>query len=214
MNAKHPLGPFVVALALVPCAQAEGDVAPEIKVEKGILFDERNQMEYETVKIGQEWWMAENLNYSTGNSWCYDNDPDNCKKYGRLYDWNSARHACPDGWHLPSDHGWDLLARTVGGMKVAGKMLKSKTGWEKEGNGTDAYGFNALPAGSRGTLSASKRGMGVFGSVGREAQFWSSSETDGPFAWSLCMYASSEAVHHDNFFTGTGFSVRCLKDAP
>jgi len=99
--------------------------------------------------------MAENLNYkpkaSEGKSSCLDGKESNCAKYGRLYDWRTATEVCPSGWYLPSFDDWNKLTVYVGGANVAGKRLKSASGWVGEsgyrGTGTDDYGFFALPGG-------------------------------------------------------------------
>lgn len=113
--------------------------------------DPRDGQTYRTVKIGNQVWMAENLNYRTDDSYCYDDEPANCRKYGRLYTWKAALNACPSGWHLPSYEEFETLFAAVGGKGVAGKALKSTSGWYNNDNGTDVYGFSALPAGVRDT---------------------------------------------------------------
>lgn len=115
------------------------------------LRDSRDGQTYKYVKIGNQVWMAENLNYETANSYCYNDNSTNCEKYGRLYEWSAALNACPIGWHLPSDADFEILVEAVGGENVAGKNLKSTTGWDLCGNGVD-FGFNALPGG--GTAAA------------------------------------------------------------
>ena len=109
----------------------------------GILTDSRDGQTYRTVKIGNQVWMAENLNYETANSYCYQDSVSNCTKYGRLYTWAAAKAACPSGWHLPTEVEFKELVATVGGSSTAGKMLKSTSGWDDDegesGNGTDAY---------------------------------------------------------------------------
>jgi uncharacterized protein (TIGR02145 family) len=107
----------------------------------------RDDNNYRTVKIGNKTWMAENLNVKTGNSWCYNNGEAYCQKYGRLYDWNTAKSICPKGMRLPSEKDFDELEKAVGGDKVAAKRLKYRSGWSNNGNGTDDYGFSALPSG-------------------------------------------------------------------
>jgi uncharacterized protein (TIGR02145 family) len=124
------------------------------------LIDTRDGKNYRTVRIGNMLWMAENLNYKTGISRCYDDDSSNCVKYGRLYDWNTAKSACPDGWRLPRNENWADLAHIMGGSEYSadldgeefpvwdssGIKFKAKNGWDW-GDGTDDYGFAALPGG-------------------------------------------------------------------
>jgi len=114
---------------------------------KDFFVDSRNGKIYKYVKIDKQTWMSENLNYKTGNSWCFDDLKENCDKYGRLYDWNSAKNACPAGWHLPSQEEWQKLIDVAGGKDNA-RAIKSKHSWNR-GGGTDDFGFYALPGGLR-----------------------------------------------------------------
>ncbi|MDR0330104.1 MAG: hypothetical protein LBH93_00100, partial [Chitinispirillales bacterium] len=124
---------------------------PELLPEPSVdtFTDERDGQVYRIVKMPDgRWWMAENLNYDVGDgSRVYDTDPLNAEKYGRLYDWESAKRAAPDGWHLPTRTEWQSLIDASGGDAIAGKKLKAATGWAGGGNGTDDYGFAALPGG-------------------------------------------------------------------
>jgi uncharacterized protein (TIGR02145 family) len=186
--------------------------------------------------------MAKNLNYADsaampnlkGNSWCYDNSADSCAKYGRLYSWTAAMNiassyqsvpaaavisapqqgVCPAGWHIPTDAEWTTLEDAVGGEDVAGTALKSTSGWYDDGDGTDAYGFSAFPAGDR-------YNGGDFGSVGSRAYFWSATEhgTDrAPHRYLSYSYDIEHTYYHtenmytNNSFKSDAFSVRCLKD--
>jgi uncharacterized protein (TIGR02145 family) len=164
--------------------------------------DSRDGKKYRTVKIGKLTWMAENLNRATGNSWCYENNESNCKKYGRLYDWNTAMKACPAGWRLPTRDDWNNLVEVAGG-DVAGTKLKSKTGW----NGTDDFGFSALPGGYRST-------DGSFYGAGNLGYWWSATEYDASGAWDRGMDSGYEYVdeYNDYFRKGNGLSVLCSQD--
>lgn len=185
--------------------------------QKGTMTDSRDGKTYKTVKIGKQVWMAENLNYESENSFCYDDDAANCTKYGRLYTWAAAmdsvgkwsangkgcggydkkcsptypvRGVCPEGWHLPSKAEFKILFESVGGKNVAGKMLKSRSGWKDDGNGTDTFGFSALPAGD-GKMYDFVR----FGNVGHAACFWSSTEYETDYssgAFDMCLVGTTK----------------------
>jgi uncharacterized protein (TIGR02145 family) len=157
---------------------------------------------YKTVVIGSKTWMAENLNYDEVGSKCYDNKFQNCYKYGRLYDWETAKKVCPAGWHLPTNSEWDGLASG----KAAGKYLKATSGWNNNGNGTDKFGFAALPGGF-GSM-----GGDVFGNVGFSGFWWSATEFHVDDANSRYIYDNVENVGWRNFDKTGLFSVRCVKN--
>jgi len=81
----------------------------------GTLTDNRDNITYNTVKIGNHWWMAQNLNYQTDSaSWCYNDDPQMCAIYGRLYTLEAAKTACPPGWRLPTEEEYEALEIHLG----------------------------------------------------------------------------------------------------
>ena len=165
---------------------------------------------------------------SDSTSWCYSNAAANCTKYGRLYTWAAAmdsvgtwsangkgcgynktcsptypvRGVCPEGWHLPTRTEWYTLFTAVGGSSTAGKMLKSTSGWNSSGNGTDAYSFAALPVGYYND--------GNYYNEGYHAYFWSSTEYNRNFAYNMGSYYNYDAT--DFNYVYLGFSVRCVKD--
>lgn len=202
------------------------------------LWDARNQQLYRTTQIGNQVWMAQNLNYDpdSSNSWCYQNDPAQCARFGRLYDWatamnlpltynntlwngsdNAHQGLCPQGWHLPSDAEWTTLELSVGlanaessvsGWRGAGTgyALKSTTDWADNGNGSDAFGFTALPGGQ---YSDNFVFQGTFG------EWWSSSELSATVAWNRGLYSLRNQTDHDyDDPKHLGYSVRCLRNTP
>ena len=176
---------------------------------------------------------SDTINYPgmIGQNWCSNNDLDSCAKYGRLYTWVAAmdsagtfsangkdcgryrtcsptypvRGICPEGWHLPDTTEWKTLFGAVGGQIDAGKVLKSQSGWYSNGNGTDAYGFSALPAGRRFS-------NGHFDKAGYGAGFWSATEYGSYEAYRMGLdcYDDAGLYGYDRY---DGFSVRCLKDS-
>jgi uncharacterized protein (TIGR02145 family) len=166
-------------------------------------------------------WMTENLNIATASgSYCYGNSADSCAKYGRLYTWEAAKTVCPSGWHLPSRAEWDALSDLAvdGGKLVnytsgvdtfyywpgAGKKLKSDAGWYGNGNGTDYYGFSALPGGNR-------YADGSFVNAGYYGSWWTATEDNAGNAYYRGM-RYNYYVSEINFVKGNGFSVRCRGD--
>jgi len=171
----------------------------------GILTDTRDGKKYKTAVIGGKRWMAENLNYKTEKSLCYNNDNSNCGKYGMLYDWNTAKTVCMQGWHLPSRQEWDNLVTAAGGQDAAGKKLKATSGWYKKGDGTDDYGFSALPGGGRYPL-------GSFDKAGYGGYWWSATEKDNSNAYRRYIANNDNDVDDNNYSKNYGFSVRCVSD--
>jgi uncharacterized protein (TIGR02145 family) len=187
--------------------------------QKGTFTDTRGSKTYKTTKIGEQVWMAENLNYEVEGSRCYKDSISYCDKYGRLYDWATAMKVCPKGWHLPSNEEWDKLIRYADGDKstknpyrsktTAGKYLKATSGWNDSGNGEDKFGFSALPGGD-GNSGGDFNGVGYYGG------WWSTSDY---LAYYRYMSYSNNSVYHRNksTFYGSGGksylqSVRCVGD--
>jgi len=187
------------------------------------FVDSRDGTRYKKVTIGTQTWMAENLNYNPYGSRhrCYDDSPDSCAKYGRLYTWYMAmddaasskavpsgvRGVCPEGWHLPSDAEWTVLMDYVADSLTVGTKLKSAIGWNSyEGipAGTDDYGFSALPGGRcSGTRNSSY--------AGDAGSWWSATE--------MSASANYISISHDyekvwRLSLGKTFylSVRCIQN--
>ena len=86
----------------------------------GTLTDVRDNKVYKTVKIGDQWWMSENLAYkpNSGNFWTYEDNEKNVPIYGYLYDFKTAENICPTGWHIPNNDEWEVLSEYLGGWNV------------------------------------------------------------------------------------------------
>jgi uncharacterized protein (TIGR02145 family) len=193
----------------------------------GSLTDRRDDKIYRTVTILQQTWMAQNLDYlndmtETDSSWCYDNDPDNCTTYGRLYNWDAAMKVCPAGWRLPDTLDWNRLVVAVGGYEVAGKKLKATHGWNdyqgRSGTGTDNYGFSALPGSGGGEGGYYFGGNNGNGGVGENGYWWTTTmwtATWNPVPNSyhfISMYYFVDLVENGARDKGAGQSVRCIKN--
>ncbi len=170
--------------------------------------DPRDSQSYKVVDIGSQTWMAENLNYNTGNSWCYNDSTSNCDTYGRLYDWETAINACPTGWHLPTNTEWTELTDFLGGVGVAGGKMKEEgtTHWDSPNTGaTNISGFTALP------------GFGLNGSLddlGSNGRWWSATELEGypTIVYNRELYYNYALVGRLGNGKGIGLSCRCIQD--
>ena len=184
--------------------------------------DSRDGRSYNVVKIGDLTWMVENLNYETETSACPDGDSRNCKRLGRLYSWAEAKTVCPEGWRLPTSADFaQILAQSLDGnpgavSNEAGAKLKSRDGWFKKGNGSDDFGFNALPAGYRDAVLKTDDGTvtgGKFDGIGGYAYFWSATEdaeNRESNAFYLFLSFSSDAASINAFAKEDYRSVRCV----
>lgn len=181
-------------------------------VDAGTLKDLRDGQTYKTVQIGEQVWMAENLNYDMEGSVCREFEA--FTMYGCFYDWDAAMKACPRGWRLPSEDDWTTLVDFAGGTKVAGGKLKATTAWNEKGNysaGTDDYGFTALPGGVALDRSET-RGEGRLSIINSGAFFWSSAEIDDDEAFTLNLRFENDTTGWFENRKNTLISVRCIKD--
>ncbi len=166
--------------------------------ETGNFTDPRDGKKYRTVKIGNQIWMAENLNYETPTgSYCYDNDPANCGRYGRLYDWENAKKAVPPGWHLPNIKEWESLVDYLGGFN-------EKTISRLVSNGDS--GVNILLTGWRGSL-------GNYEGVGTYTGLWSWCDDGTNFGWALHLSTENQFINlSEDGNEYSSYYIRCIKD--
>jgi len=203
--------------------------------------DTRDNKRYKTVDIGTQTWMAENLNYTPATpnspsgvsmkSKCPNENNNNCAKHGRQYDWATAmelassynktlfgmqnankKGVCPTGWHIPSDAEWQTLATSIG--VNPGTKLKATSDWPSGANGTDNFGFAALPSGYIQYGLVNDVGK-EFGTIGL---WWSATEYDKDYAYDIMMNNTSDVYRHGTAskdYSNTKndmLSVRCIKD--
>ena len=173
----------------------------------GTFTDQRDGNEYKWVAIGEQIWMAENLAWKPedGLYWSYRNRDAYFEKYGYLYDWNTAQTACPAGWRLPSYEDFGELLSFVGSRPAS--RLKASDGWQMNGNGTDQFGFAALPGGKFSPSDGFDDGdlLGFW---------WTSTPYSGmnfPAARHLYMSPTLGFAELNPAPKRMGFSVRCIK---
>lgn len=183
----------------------------------------------ESVTIGTQTWCSKNLDISTyqngdlipevqdsvawsqltTGAWCYNyNDPANGAKYGKLYNFyaiNDPRGLAPIGFHIPTQEDWNILVGYLGGKAIAGAKMKSQTGWDNNGNGTNESGFTALAGGER-------QNDGYFNGIGSWTCWWSSTEDARIGAWAFEVERFDSKVISNPSYKRDGCAVRCIRD--
>lgn len=164
---------------------------------------------YRTVTIGDQEWMAENLNFEVSGSSCYKDSTKYCDMRGRLYSWKAATTACPEGWRLPDSTDWAVLFKSVG--TDAATHLKATSGWDSNanGNGDDAVGFSVFPAGG-GSMSGD---VLYYSSLTSGAVFWTNEKISDTEAWSVNIYWKNKDPEFIEGNINDRRSVRCIKGA-
>lgn len=187
---------------------------------------------YNTINIGSQCWMLENLktthyndgttipnttanlswkNLRTGGFCFYENDTSNNAMYGKLYNWYAVNtnKLSPTGWHIPSNDEWNILIEYLGGFLVAGAKMKTTTLWNPPNIGTsnssNSSGFTGIPAGDRFV-------NGTFASMGFSANFWTTTDTDSSYATSINLNYDGPFVYNIDIVKGNGLSIRCIKN--
>ena len=205
-----------------------------VTLDHGKIVDPRDGNKYKVAKIGNHYWMAENLRYTDssetpnlkGGVWCYENSKDSCSKYGPLYSYQAAmnigpvavedyekRGICPTGWRIPSKDDWNeliLLIDYFGGEGLVGMNVKSIKGWVTDSlahKPMNRFGFNAMPAGRRNSEN------GEFMSTRKYAFFWSSIEKDEGTSFGYTLRYDNDLLDKGFFYKDHGMSVRCVLNA-
>jgi len=222
---------LIGSLLFFTACEKDDDPETEETIKEGTVTDIEGNV-YVTVQIDDQVWMAENLKTTTyndgtaidlvtdNNEWesdttvayCwYDNDEAQyADTYGALYNWNvvSTGNLCPDGWHVPTYDEWMALEGYIvssGHNGSEGTTLKATYGWGENGNGTNDYGFTALPGGCRYS-------PGHFYGIGEIGGWWTASEFGSGSAHSRGLSADENTVGKYAYIYQLGFSVRCVQD--
>lgn len=175
------------------------------KMDYDSIQDPRDGKWYKTVVVSGYTWMAQNMNYESSGSYCYGDDEANCDKYGRLYTWDAAMDACPDGWRLPSKADWDSIWGPY--IDNGGLTLRSSVGWQldESSNARNTLGFSAAPGGLRFADAE-------FAFEGVEAKFWTSTNSQiEDYAYAVVIRYDNNAALWNYDPYATGMSVRCIK---
>ena len=193
----------LTATKIVDCELPPSDItAPEsIPETTQKVFAPAEDFAPKTVKIGNQIWMNKNLAIDDGG----DGIAINKETGEHYYTWDAAKRVAEKikGWHLPTIAEWDFLAANAGGHEVCGTKLKATSGWDDDGNGTDDFGFSALPAGNH---------EGVFNLLGSVAYFWTATERNSSYAYNRLFDtgASMNSYSNNKYYQ---YSVRLVKDS-
>lgn len=189
----------------------------------GEMLDKRDNQVYRTLVISNHVWTAQNMNYEIEseendeiNSWCYDNEPENCKKFGRLYTWETAKKVCPEGWHLPTkdewlelftEHSCEIEKDDTNSIiyRCAGTSLKAIDSWDYDTDNTNEYGFSVVAAG----LMTS----GKFKNKGVSSYLWTATAPYEIIATLVTFEYNEDFTRFVLINRNVGLPVRCVKGA-
>ncbi|WP_045467861.1 FISUMP domain-containing protein [Sporocytophaga myxococcoides] len=188
----------VAGLSLMSCGKDKDDNKPEDPAES-TFKDPRDNKVYKTIRIGNQTWFAENLNYdlpsNIGSSACAS---DSCDKYGKMYPADAALLACPKGWHLPSDAEWKLLEHNLG-------MTDADTA--KSGSESRGVAEGVL---KKMTIGGTSK-FDIVLNADKIAEYWTSTKLNGS-QYSRFFSGNSKNIYRELQGPGAYKSVRCLKD--
>ena len=193
MNIRNVLSLLFVTVGLAVSGQEYGE-----------LKDSRDGKTYKIVTIDMELeggvsikrtWMAQNLAYEVPDSFCYKNEEAYCEAFGRLYTFQAAKAACPDGWHVPTIAEWMLLFQTYGGIHQAGVALQKggESGIELELGGFGDPGR-------------------VFKNIGINGNYWDAEKKSDNTSGIISVQKGSKEIYHSVIGDWHRNSCRCVKD--
>ena len=171
------------------------------------MTDSRDGQVYGVVNINGTYWMAENLNYKTDDSWCYDDDPDLGEIYGRLYTSDAARQACPDGWRLPTDEEWVEMIKYFDPDYVDTLYSARSTIAFDRLTTCSNNGFNAQMGGYR-------YGNHRYSQMGHVGYYWSGTDIGPGYTRFYWFESQFRWLWRGTMSEPKGYSCRCIKDGP
>lgn len=194
---------ILLTLLLSACAAHQHITATNIPG-TGTFTDERDGQTYKWIRIGQQVWMAQNLNFQMPKDcYAYNNSPENRDKYGLLYNYTALIDVCPKGWHIPSDAEWQQLEVSAGMSRLDAKSM----------NFRGDIGAALLPGGKTGfnLLYAGWHKPATFDELGETAYFWTNTQSGAP-VYARMFKRGYNAIYRNRFGIGYAMNVRCVKD--
>jgi len=206
-SVKHKTMP--IRVCVVSIVLSMGFVAASASLERLSAQDQKaDGTTYSSKRMADgKQWMTHNLNVKTVPSYCYEDAESNCRQYGRLYTWESARLGCQslgDGWRLPTDDEWRQLARRYGGVSQ-----------DSDEGGKAAYKalLNGGSSGFNASLGGGRAPDGQYARLEAHGFYWTTSENDPANGWFYNFGKGGLALHRQSGGEKqSAFSVRCVRD--
>ncbi|MBP5441058.1 MAG: hypothetical protein J6W51_00950 [Fibrobacter sp.] len=200
------IGLIFILLSVCIAAAAPAKKSPS----KNKFKDPRDGHTYRIVKIGNHNWLAENLTYKTRGSYCYNDDNDNCHKYGRLYTWKAAMNACPTGWRLPDRKDWNFLSKYLGASKKNGFRVKQAGQRICFGN-NEMWSPYCEATKSSFNVPGQNDAHFAYEDMDKSAFFWTATEETTYIANFVTIGGYNERYAERAIEENNAFSVRCIQ---